>query len=106
MCNNALTRELLEWIGYPARNYVETMEAWRTSCPRLSIWEDAVSAGLIERVPGLTMRDATVCITEAGQSYLQQNGARIAGIDGGAGSLARAEDHCGLRSDDRSRVWG
>ena len=24
-----------------------TMEVWRTSCPRLSIWEDAVDDGLV-----------------------------------------------------------
>lgn len=44
----ALTLQLLEWINNRPRTYDEVMEAWRTSCPRLSIWEDACMAGLIE----------------------------------------------------------
>jgi hypothetical protein len=43
----ALTRQLLEWISDRPRTYAEAMEAWRTSCPKLSIWEDACIAGLI-----------------------------------------------------------
>jgi hypothetical protein len=53
MSNDALTTQLLEWVGNKPRNYSETMEAWRTSCPRLTIFEDALSEGLLERVPGL-----------------------------------------------------
>ena len=77
MLNDALTRQLLDWIGQEPRNYVETMEAWRTSCPRLTIWEDAMSAGLIQRVPGSSMRDAMVRVTEAGQAYLRQGEGRL-----------------------------
>jgi hypothetical protein len=39
---------LLAWIDEKPRTYAETMDAWRTSCPRLSIWEDAVIAGLVK----------------------------------------------------------
>jgi hypothetical protein len=70
--NDALTRQLLDWIGQEPRNYIETMDAWRTSCPRLTIWEDATSAGLIQRVPGSTVQDAKVRVTEAGRAYLQR----------------------------------
>src|SRR5215211_4787100 len=42
-----LTRDLLVWIASAPRTYRETMEAWRTSCPRLPIWEDAVRDGLV-----------------------------------------------------------
>jgi len=42
-----LTLQLLEWIDNAPRSYAEALEAWRTSCPRLSIWEDACLAGLI-----------------------------------------------------------
>lgn len=73
MLNDALTRQLLDWIGQEPRNYVETMEAWRTSCPRLTIWEDAMSAGLIQRVHRSNMRDAMVRVTEAGRTYLGQD---------------------------------
>jgi hypothetical protein len=71
--NDALTRQLLDWIGYEPRNYIETMDAWRTSCPRLTIWEDAITAGLIQRVPGSTVQDAKVRVTKTGQAYLQQS---------------------------------
>jgi hypothetical protein len=43
----ALTLQLLEWIAARPRSYAETIDAWRTTCPRLSIWEDACIAGLI-----------------------------------------------------------
>jgi D-3-phosphoglycerate dehydrogenase / 2-oxoglutarate reductase len=40
--------ELLEWIGPGDRPYDEVQEAWRTSCPRLPVWEDAMAAGYLE----------------------------------------------------------
>lgn len=42
-----LIRDLLEWIG-PSRPYAEVMDAWRTSCPRLPVWEEANLRGWIE----------------------------------------------------------
>jgi D-3-phosphoglycerate dehydrogenase / 2-oxoglutarate reductase len=45
---DALILDLLEWIGPDARPYRETMEAWRTSCPRLPVWEEAAARGFIE----------------------------------------------------------
>jgi hypothetical protein len=36
-----LVLDLLEWLGKQDRTYEETMEAWRTSCPKLPVWEDA-----------------------------------------------------------------
>ena len=71
MPNEALTVQLLEWIGAEARGYVETMDAWRTSCPRLSIFEDAIDAGLIERVSVGRLADAQVRVTRAGRILLQ-----------------------------------
>ena len=44
-----LILDLLEWIGPGQRPYTETIEAWRTSCPRLPVWEDATDLGLIVR---------------------------------------------------------
>jgi hypothetical protein len=70
MSNDALTTQLLEWIGNEPRNYTETMEAWRTSCPRLTIFEDALSEGLLERVPGDSMKNAQLGVTEAGRARL------------------------------------
>jgi hypothetical protein len=49
---HALTLQMLEWIADRPRTYPEVMDAWRTSCPRMSIWEDACIAGLIDSEPG------------------------------------------------------
>jgi hypothetical protein len=56
----ALTHDLLAWIAKEPRTYRETIEAWRTSCPRLSIWEDAVGEGLIQ------IRAGNVALTPRG----------------------------------------
>jgi hypothetical protein len=45
-----LTIDFLAWLAAEPRNYIDVMDAWRTSCPRLTIWEDAIDAGLIARV--------------------------------------------------------
>ena len=39
--------QFLAWVADRPRSYAETMDAWRTSCPRLSVWEDAVIADLV-----------------------------------------------------------
>ena len=44
-----LVIDLLEWIGPRSRPYAEVIEAWRTSCPRLSVWEEANARGLVEQ---------------------------------------------------------
>ncbi len=45
-----LTLDFLAWLAPAPRPYAEVMEAWRTSCPRLTIWEDAIDAGLVAHV--------------------------------------------------------
>jgi hypothetical protein len=52
------------------RTYGEAMDAWRTSCPRLSIWEDAISGGLIHIQPDGPMTRAQVTLTPRGQAVL------------------------------------
>ena len=47
------------------------MEAWRTSCPRMPVWEDAVSDGLVEIRPGGAMRDREVVLTQRGRTWLE-----------------------------------
>lgn len=44
-----LILDFLEWLAKAPRPYAEVMEAWRTSCPRLTVWEDAVDRGYVER---------------------------------------------------------
>jgi hypothetical protein len=43
-----LVLDLIEWVARTERTYRETMDAWRTSCPRLPVWEDATERGLVE----------------------------------------------------------
>jgi hypothetical protein len=46
---DSLVLDLLEWIGPNPRPYDEVLEAWRTSCPRLPVWEEANERGFIIR---------------------------------------------------------
>jgi hypothetical protein len=43
----SLVLDLLEWIGPGSRPYAEVLDAWRTSCPRLPVWEDANDCGFV-----------------------------------------------------------
>ncbi len=47
---SALMIALLEWLAARPRTYSETMEAWRTSCPRMPVWEDTMDRELIQVV--------------------------------------------------------
>jgi hypothetical protein len=69
---NSLTLELLAWISRRPRTYAETMEAWRSTCPRHSVWEDAWVDGLIEVVEGgETMDQSQVALTGRGRGMLR-----------------------------------
>lgn len=46
---DSLILDLLEWVGPRSRPYAEVMDAWRTSCPRLPVWEDATERGFLEQ---------------------------------------------------------
>jgi len=48
----ALILDFIEWLAATPRDYAETMAAWRTSCPRLPVWEEAVERGFVERHAG------------------------------------------------------
>jgi hypothetical protein len=48
------------------------MEAWRTSCPRMPVWEEATDRGFLQRTAG--GRSAPVVLTEAGRRFLHDNG--------------------------------
>jgi len=45
-----LVLDLLEWIGPHPRPYAEVLEAWRTSCPRLPVWEQANKRGFVDHL--------------------------------------------------------
>ncbi len=67
-----LVLDLLEWIGSDARPYSEVIEIWRTSCPRLPVWEEANARGYLTRLhtPGGV---AEVKLSEAGAAHLRAN---------------------------------
>jgi hypothetical protein len=46
---DALILDLLEWVASGERSYAAVMDAWRTSCPRLPVWEEANDRGLVAR---------------------------------------------------------
>jgi hypothetical protein len=75
--NEPLVLDLVEWIAREPRDYAEVMEAWRTSCPKLAIWEDASDRGLVvrERVADRLL----VVATTLGRRLLETNGRRSAG---------------------------
>ena len=61
-----LVRDLVEWVAKAPRTHVEVIDAWRTSCPRLTVWEDAVDRGLLMR-----KSEGRVVVTEAGRRFLR-----------------------------------
>jgi hypothetical protein len=71
--SDPLVLDLVEWIAREPRLYSEVLESWRTSCPRLTIWEDAVDRGYVTRqsVAGFGVR---VAITADGVTLLRRHG--------------------------------
>lgn len=68
--NKALVLDLVEWIGDRSRPYVDVMDAWQTSCPRLPIWEDALEHGFVARHRS-EGAGAVVCVTAPGRRFLR-----------------------------------
>jgi hypothetical protein len=66
-----LTAQLLVWIADRPRTYADAIDAWRTSCPRLSVWDDAVIDGLVRVVPSRNGTPSTVEVTAAGRALLR-----------------------------------
>ncbi len=63
--------DLVEWVGREPRTHADVMDAWRTSCPRLTVWEDAVERGLLRRETSVA-RGAIVVITAKGRDFLNR----------------------------------
>ncbi len=68
-----LILDFLEWIAAGPKPYAEVMDAWRTSCPRLTVWEDAIDRGLVVRIPGENARPF-VDLTSSGRRFLERSG--------------------------------
>ena len=65
---SAPTVQLLAWLAEQSRSYAETIEVWKTSCPRLSVWEDALADRLVRIERGC------VLLTAAGGELLVTSG--------------------------------
>jgi len=63
-----LTLEFLDWVARRPRTYADAMEAWRTTCPRLTVWEDALASNLIRVERDETSRDPIVTLTPRGRA--------------------------------------
>jgi hypothetical protein len=64
---DALLLDMLEWIEKDERSYTEVMDAWRTSCPRLPVWEEANDRGYVMRGRG------NVSVTAQGRAFLAEH---------------------------------
>ena len=64
--------DFLEWLAPSPRPYAEVMEAWRTSCPRLTVWEDAIDRGFVAR-GAANGAGRKIAITPAGRDFLAEN---------------------------------
>jgi hypothetical protein len=67
----SLVFDLVEWVAKEPRTYAEMLGAWRTSCPRLTVWEDAIERKLVMRKP-VAGRGTMVVVTSAGRRYLDE----------------------------------
>jgi len=77
-----LILDLVAFVAERPRPYAEIMDGWRTSCPRLPVWEDAVDRGLVVRraAPGGPVVEATA----AGRALLAAAGRAAAARAGEA----------------------
>jgi D-3-phosphoglycerate dehydrogenase / 2-oxoglutarate reductase len=68
----ALMLDLLEWLASGERTYEQVMDAWRTSCPRFPVWEEANERKLVakEHLNGRTI----VKVTSSGRALLELRG--------------------------------
>jgi hypothetical protein len=68
---DGLILDLLEWLSKRDRSYEEVLDAWRTSCPRLPVWEEANDRGLVMQVE--VHGRGIVRITSSGLALLDQS---------------------------------
>ena len=68
-----LVLDFVEWIAREPRAYSEVIGVWKTSCPRLTIWEDAADKGYVARDP-VSGCGLVVKVTENGEKFLRDHG--------------------------------
>src|SRR4051794_28392050 len=68
-----LILDMLEWLAREPRTYADVIDAWRTSCPRLTVWEDAIDRGFAVREHAKG-REVMIALTAAGRAFLREHG--------------------------------
>ena len=68
-----LILDFLEWLAAEPRSYRDALDAWRTSCPRLTVWEDVIEAGYVVRAQDSGHREM-VRVTASGLAFLEASG--------------------------------
>jgi len=67
---SALTAQMLQWIASGNHSYGEVLDVWKTSCPRLSVWEDACIDGLVDCASG---QSGVVYLTDKGRRFMTEH---------------------------------
>lgn len=63
---DSLVFDLVEWVAKEPRTYQEVMDVWRTSCPRLTVWEEAIERGYLVR------KGTDVGVSDKSRAFLRQ----------------------------------
>ncbi|MGY3448011.1 hypothetical protein [Bradyrhizobium sp. USDA 4353] len=73
MSSDPLVLDFVEWIAREPRSHAEVVATWRTSCPRLTVWEDAADLGYVAReaIAGIGL---CIVVTASGAQLLRDNG--------------------------------
>jgi hypothetical protein len=67
-----LLLDLISWVCRQPRRYDDIMAAWRTSCPRLPVWEEAIEQRYLIREWHADI-GAMVSVTSRGRRFLMDN---------------------------------
>jgi hypothetical protein len=81
-----IMRQFLAWVAERPRRREEVREAWR-SCPRISVWEDAVMEELVAYDGGL------IGLTSRGREALASSADEARGPDGAKRNPGTAFPH-------------
>jgi hypothetical protein len=74
-----LMLQFLGWVAERPRTYAEAMDAWRSSCPRMTVWEDALLDGLIQVQAGGPWQQSAVTLTPRGRAILDASQSTTSG---------------------------
>ena len=72
-----LVLDFVEWVAREPRSHAEVLATWKTSCPRLTIWEDAAELGYVTRESTAGV-GIMIMVTGTGEQLLRDNG-RVVG---------------------------